>query len=123
VGKRITEPCPRDDIGRMPGLLRFRLAGLSTPAHSSPGVHCCRYNQHLICGGAFVGLEKVIGRRVGKKALGFRALSDPDAKEGDVTTIRAQRESELLRQAEPQDLLTYGLIPEFVGRLPSYGVP
>jgi len=92
--------------------------GIQTPAHSSPGVHCCRYTNILICGGAFVGLEKVIGRRVGKKALGFRALSDPDAKEGDVTTIRAQRESELLRQAEPQDLLTYGLIPEFVGRLP-----
>jgi ATP-dependent Clp protease ATP-binding subunit ClpX len=76
----------------------------------------------FICGGAFVGLEKVIGRRVGKKALGFRALSDPDAKEGDVALIRAQRDSELLRQAEPQDLLKYGLIPEFVGRLPVMGI-
>ena len=76
----------------------------------------------FICGGAFVGLEKVIGRRVGKKALGFRALSDPDAKDGDVTPIRAQRDSELLRQAEPQDLLKYGLIPEFVGRLPVMGI-
>lgn len=76
----------------------------------------------FICGGAFVGLEKVIGRRVGKKALGFRAIADPDAVEGDVMPIRAQRDSELLRQAEPQDLLKYGLIPEFVGRLPVMGI-
>ncbi|NYF79993.1 ATP-dependent Clp protease ATP-binding subunit ClpX [Granulicella arctica] len=76
----------------------------------------------FICGGAFVGLEKVIGRRVGKKALGFRAIADPNAKEGDVMPIRAQRDAELLRQAEPQDLLKYGLIPEFVGRLPVMGV-
>ena len=76
----------------------------------------------FICGGAFVGLEKVIGRRVGKKALGFRAVADPDVKEGEVTPIRAQRDSELLRQAEPQDLLKYGLIPEFVGRLPVMGI-
>jgi ATP-dependent Clp protease ATP-binding subunit ClpX len=76
----------------------------------------------FICGGAFVGLEKVVGRRIGKKALGFRAVVDPDAKDGDVTPIRAQRDSELLRQAEPQDLLKYGLIPEFVGRLPVMGI-
>jgi ATP-dependent Clp protease ATP-binding subunit ClpX len=76
----------------------------------------------FICGGAFVGLEKVIGRRVGKKSLGFRATTDADAKEGDVTPIRAQRDTELLRQAEPQDLLKYGLIPEFVGRLPVLGI-
>ena len=57
----------------------------------------------FICGGAFVGLEKVVGRRIGKKALGFRALSNPDAKDVDVTPIRAQRDAELLRQAEPQD--------------------
>jgi ATP-dependent Clp protease ATP-binding subunit ClpX len=108
----------------MPGLPRFRLAGLSAPLQSklqlTPHQEFTAVDTTniLICGGAFVGQEKVIGRRVGKKALGFRALSDPDAKEGDVTTIRAQRESELLRQADPQDLLTYGLIPEFVGRLP-----
>ncbi len=76
----------------------------------------------FICGGAFVGLEKVIGRRIGKKALGFKAVVDPDAKDGDVTPIRAQRDAELLRQAEPQDLLKYGLIPEFVGRLPVMGI-
>ncbi|HXC94189.1 MAG TPA: ATP-dependent Clp protease ATP-binding subunit ClpX [Edaphobacter sp.] len=76
----------------------------------------------FICGGAFVGLEKVIGRRVGKKALGFKAIPEAEAKEGDVTPIRAQRDAELLRQAEPQDLLKYGLIPEFVGRLPVLGI-
>jgi ATP-dependent Clp protease ATP-binding subunit ClpX len=76
----------------------------------------------FICGGAFVGLEKVIGRRVGKKALGFKAVAEVDAKDGEVTPIRAQRDAELLRQAEPQDLLKYGLIPEFVGRLPVLGI-
>jgi len=76
----------------------------------------------FICGGAFVGLEKVIGRRIGKKALGFKAIADADVKDGDVTPIRAQRDAELLRQAEPQDLLKYGLIPEFVGRLPVLGI-
>ncbi|HEV2645407.1 MAG TPA: ATP-dependent Clp protease ATP-binding subunit ClpX [Acidobacteriaceae bacterium] len=75
----------------------------------------------FICGGAFVGLEKVVGRRIGKKALGFKATVDGEAKD-DVTPIRAQRDSELLRQAEPQDLLKYGLIPEFVGRLPVLGL-
>ena len=76
----------------------------------------------FICGGAFVGLEKVIGRRVGKKALGFRAIAEGEAKEGEITPIRAQRDTELLRQAEPQDLLKYGLIPEFIGRLPVLGI-
>ncbi len=76
----------------------------------------------FICGGAFVGLEKVIGRRVGKKALGFKTAAAPDGLDPDVTPIRAQRDGELLRQAEPQDLLKYGLIPEFVGRLPVMGV-
>ena len=75
----------------------------------------------FICGGAFVGLEKVIGRRVGKKALGFKAIGEMI--EGDIVTpIRAQRDTELLRKAEPQDLLKYGLIPEFVGRLPVLGI-
>jgi ATP-dependent Clp protease ATP-binding subunit ClpX len=74
----------------------------------------------FICGGAFVGLEKVIGRRVGKKALGFKTAGEP-ANEV-VTPIRTLRDAELLRQAEPQDLLKYGLIPEFVGRLPVLGI-
>jgi ATP-dependent Clp protease ATP-binding subunit ClpX len=73
----------------------------------------------FICGGAFVGLERVIGRRVGKKALGFKALTEKDQQE---PPIRAQRDSELLRQSEPQDLIKFGLIPEFVGRLPVIGI-
>lgn len=75
----------------------------------------------FICGGAFVGLEKVIGRRIGKKALGFKT-TNMEGKEAEVTPIRPQRDTELLRQAEPQDLLKYGLIPEFVGRLPVLGI-
>src|SRR5271156_1915191 len=57
----------------------------------------------FICGGAFVGLERVIGRRVGKKALGFKAIADKDQGEPGATV--AQRDSELLRKAEPQDLI------------------
>jgi ATP-dependent Clp protease ATP-binding subunit ClpX len=77
----------------------------------------------FICGGAFVGLEKIIGRRIGKKALGFKAIAETDSKGGaEITPIRAQRDTEMLRQAEPQDLLKYGLIPEFIGRLPVLGI-
>src|SRR5690242_8583184 len=66
----------------------------------------------FICGGAFVGLEKVIEKRVGKKALGFNA---------NVRSARKQRLSETLSQVEPEDLIRFGLIPEFVGRLPVCG--
>ena len=71
----------------------------------------------FICGGAFVGLERVVGRRVGKKALGFKStLTDAEA------AMRSSRDTELLRKTEPQDLIKYGLIPEFVGRLPVMGI-
>jgi ATP-dependent Clp protease ATP-binding subunit ClpX len=73
----------------------------------------------FICGGAFVGLERIVGRRVGKKALGFKAI-DKTQKEEEV--LPAQRDNELLRKAEPQDLIKFGLIPEFVGRLPVIGI-
>ena len=78
----------------------------------------------FICGGAFVGLERIIGRRLGKKALGFKATEEKEGIRGgaEIMPIRAQRDSELLRKAEPQDLLKYGLIPEFVGRLPVLGI-
>ncbi len=75
----------------------------------------------FICGGAFVGLERVVGRRVGKKALGFKALTEKQLAEG-LVDVRQQRDTELLRQAEPQDLIKFGLIPEFVGRLPVIGI-
>jgi ATP-dependent Clp protease ATP-binding subunit ClpX len=71
----------------------------------------------FICGGAFVGLERVVGRRVGKKALGFKAV-DSDAE----ALGHHHRDTELLRKTEPQDLIKYGMIPEFVGRLPVVGV-
>jgi ATP-dependent Clp protease ATP-binding subunit ClpX len=76
----------------------------------------------FICGGAFVGLERAIGRRVGKKALGFKAVSDKDQAEATLNLQRSHRDGELLRQTEPQDLIKYGLIPEFVGRLPVIGI-
>ena len=75
----------------------------------------------FICGGAFVGLEKVISRRAGKKSLGFR--SELKLKEGEIAPPSSNlRDSELLQQLEPQDLIKFGLIPEFVGRLPVIGV-
>jgi ATP-dependent Clp protease ATP-binding subunit ClpX len=74
----------------------------------------------FICGGAFVGIERIIGRRVGKKALGFKVTTDGETEAA--FAIRSQRDTELLRQTEPQDLIKFGLIPEFVGRLPVMGV-
>lgn len=68
----------------------------------------------FICGGAFVGLEKIIERRVGQKSLGFHADTAP--------STPSRRNIEVLEQAQPTDLIRYGLIPEFVGRLPVMGV-
>src|ERR1051326_237703 len=70
----------------------------------------------FIVGGAFVGLEKIIGRRVGKKSLGFK--TDQKAE----VTNPNRRDTAMLQKAEPQDLIKFGLIPEFVGRLPVVGV-
>src|SRR5437667_576019 len=66
----------------------------------------------FICGGAFVGLEKVIQRRVGQKALGFQAK---------IRSMSQMRVSNILEQMQPEDLIKFGLIPEFVGRLPVVG--
>ncbi|MBV9669539.1 MAG: ATP-dependent Clp protease ATP-binding subunit ClpX [Acidobacteriales bacterium] len=75
----------------------------------------------FICGGAFVGLEKTVGRRLGKKSLGFR--SPNEAETSKTLAVPAQRRDvEMLKSAEPQDLIKFGLIPEFVGRLPVMGV-
>ena len=73
----------------------------------------------FICGGAFVGLEKVVGRRVGKKTLGFKSGEEAQKTPAPPTN---RRDTELLQQAEPQDLIKFGLIPEFVGRLPVVGI-
>jgi len=68
----------------------------------------------FICGGAFVGLDKIIERRIGKKSLGFRT-DVPPAKQ----TTAAKAAS--VASVQPTDLIKYGLIPEFVGRLPVIG--
>jgi ATP-dependent Clp protease ATP-binding subunit ClpX len=73
----------------------------------------------FICGGAFVGLEKIIGRRVGKKALGFRTGAEEETEQ---TVASSKRNFELVSEAQPEDLIKFGLIPEFVGRLPVMGV-
>ncbi len=74
----------------------------------------------FICGGAFVGLEKIIARRVGKKSLGFR--SGEDAEKDEAVIARNKRNFELLSEMQPEDLIKFGLIPEFVGRLPVMGM-
>jgi len=71
----------------------------------------------FICGGAFVGLEKIIGRRMGKKSLGFKA-----GEESEAASAPNKRDFELLSDVQPEDLIKFGLIPEFVGRLPVVGV-
>ena len=63
----------------------------------------------FICGGAFAGLEKIIGRRTGRNAVGFGA---------EIHSRVSAEAAELLSQVMPEDLLSYGLIPEFIGRLP-----
>ncbi len=65
----------------------------------------------FLCGGAFVGLDKIIRRRLGRSAMGFRA-------EDNESRWRKASESDILEQVLPEDLIKYGLIPEFVGRLP-----
>ena len=74
-------------------------------------LHIDTNNILFICGGAFDGIEKIIGDRIGKKGLGFGA------------TVESKKEmnlTETLSQIIPQDLLKFGLIPEFVGRLPVF---
>ena len=75
----------------------------------------------FICGGAFVGLDKIIGRRVGKKSLGFKVGEEAE-KEAEQTANDRKRNYELLSEIQPEDLIKFGLIPEFVGRLPVVGV-
>ena len=63
----------------------------------------------FICGGAFAGLDKIIAQRIGKNAVGFGA---------EVRSKHSDEAAELLAQVMPEDLLNFGLIPEFIGRLP-----
>ena len=66
----------------------------------------------FVCGGAFAGLDKIIENRIGRAGIGFRA---------DVRHSKHREEGEVLMQVLPEDLLKFGLIPEFVGRLPVIG--
>ena len=70
----------------------------------------------FICGGAFVGLERIIQRRLGRDSMGFRG--------GPQETIntKAIARQEILQYVEPEDLLSFGFIPEFIGRLPMLTV-
>ncbi|HTB33908.1 MAG TPA: ATP-dependent Clp protease ATP-binding subunit ClpX [bacterium] len=63
----------------------------------------------FICGGAFVGLEEIVAKRIGKKQMGFGAEHTHD---------KVKDKYALLKQSRPEDLIKYGLIPEFIGRLP-----
>jgi len=69
----------------------------------------------FICGGAFVGLERIIQRRMGRHVMGFRAAEDQQK-------AAAINRQEMLQYAEPEDLLSFGFIPEFIGRLPMVTV-
>jgi ATP-dependent Clp protease ATP-binding subunit ClpX len=65
----------------------------------------------FICGGAFVGLDKVVEQRIGKKSIGF-------IQPGESSLSKEKRTADLLQQMEPEDLVKFGMIPEFVGRIP-----
>ena len=67
----------------------------------------------FICGGAFAGLDKIIEQRSNRKGIGFGA---------EIRSVRERSESDLFSKVLPEDLLKFGLIPEFVGRLPVIGV-
>ena len=72
----------------------------------------------FICGGAFVGLEKIIARRTGKKSMGFLQEEAGQREQTKTVGISERRDVDLLRHLQPQDLIRYGFIPEFIGRLP-----
>ena len=68
----------------------------------------------FICGGAFVGLEKVVEQRIGKKSMGFIQPGESQSKD--------KRKVDILRHLEPEDLVKFGMIPEFIGRVPVAAV-
>ena len=70
-------------------------------------------NVLFVCGGAFAGLDQVIERRLGACAMGFGA---------EIRSKQDERISDLLAQIQPEDLLKYGMIPEFVGRVPVVAI-
>ena len=72
-------------------------------------IHIDTTNILFICGGAFVGLDKIVADRIGKKGIGFNA---------DIVRSQDQTEDDLMAQVMPQDLHKFGMIPEFIGRIP-----
>lgn len=76
-------------------------------------IHVDTTNILFICGGAFVGLDDIVGQRIGKKTMGFGA---------EVTGPKEKKIGNVLGVVEPEDLIKYGMIPEFVGRLPVVAV-
>ncbi len=81
----------------------------------------------FICGGAFIGLEKVIERRTGRKSMGF--LKSEEQPKGADHVIRppvapgsSRRDTDLLEKVQPIDLIKFGFIPEFIGRMPAVAV-
>ena len=69
----------------------------------------------FICGGAFVGLEKIVEQRIGKKSMGF-------VQAGETQFGREKRASDVLQHLEPDDIVKFGMIPEFIGRVPAVSV-
>jgi ATP-dependent Clp protease ATP-binding subunit ClpX len=69
----------------------------------------------FVCGGAFVGLDKAIEQRIGKKSIGF-------VQSGESQQSKDRRTADTLKQLEPDDLVKFGMIPEFIGRVPVMAV-
>ncbi|MEX2303282.1 MAG: ATP-dependent Clp protease ATP-binding subunit ClpX [Bryobacterales bacterium] len=76
----------------------------------------------FICGGAFVGLEKVVARRLDQRVVGFRSSTAVKPSDGTPQPREDDKDLGLLGQVQPHDLLRHGFIPEFVGRLPVLAV-
>ncbi|MBL47375.1 MAG: ATP-dependent Clp protease ATP-binding subunit ClpX [Roseibacillus sp.] len=66
----------------------------------------------FVCGGAFVGMEDIVRRRLGRNALGFAAAEE--------AALKSNEQEDLMDKVQPEDLLHFGLIPEFIGRLPVH---
>ncbi len=75
----------------------------------------------FICGGAFVGLEDVVQKRLGRNSIGFMP-TDSRAGRGARVSSRSLQATQVLRELQPDDLVRYGLIPEFIGRMPVSAV-
>jgi len=71
----------------------------------------------FICGGAFVGLEKIVSRRAGTRTMGFITPDEPENRRSGI-----RRDTAVLEQMQPVDLIKFGFIPEFIGRMPVVGI-